>query len=188
MPFILLMPFCLFLPGVAAADDWWDDFAGNLATDLAPFISLFGETPTKQLLSESLTALDYFIFAMTPLGILTAVVSAIRVCGGTSLRVFIGRAQEGMGAIEAELCSSISHNVCELYSNGGIARTMGQPRILEVIHVPKAPVDAFFDNVDDKASAGIFGKACQRKGMRATELWLSMAGGGRAQVGWVLGI
>lgn len=66
------------LPLVRA--DGWDDLSNNLATDLAPFLSLFGEQITKQYLSESITALDYFIFALAPMGILTAVVSAIRVC------------------------------------------------------------------------------------------------------------
>ncbi|KAF3066896.1 putative ankyrin repeat protein [Trichoderma lentiforme] len=129
---------CLFglltLPGVHA--DGWDDFSNNLATDLAPFLSLFGEQITKQYLSESIATIDYFILAMAPMGILTAIVSAIRVCGSPSLRAFIGRAQEGGGVAEAELCSSTSRDVCELYNNGGIARVFGRPKILEVVYDP----------------------------------------------------
>ncbi|KAG5749686.1 hypothetical protein H9Q70_007631 [Fusarium xylarioides] len=116
--------------------DGWDDFSNNLATDLAPILSLFGEQITKQYLSESIQPIDYFIFALAPIGILTAVVSAIRVCGSPSLRAFIGRAQEGGGAAEAELCSSTSRDVCELYNNGGIARVFGRPKILEIVHDP----------------------------------------------------
>ncbi|KAL6810058.1 ankyrin repeat-containing domain protein [Trichoderma sp. SZMC 28015] len=125
----------LTLPGVHA--DGWDDFSNNLATDLAPFLSLFGEQITKQYLSESIATIDYFIFAMAPMGILTAIVSAIRVCGSPSLRAFIGRAQEGGGVAEAELCSSTSRDVCELYNNGGIARVFGRPKILEVVYDPE---------------------------------------------------
>jgi hypothetical protein len=124
--------FLLLLPLVRA--DAWDDFSNNLATDLAPLIALFGEETTKQYLSESLGWLDNFIFALVPLGIITAVVSAIRVCGSPSLRAFIGRAQEGGGVAEAELCSSTSRDVCELWSSGGIARVFGRPRILELVH------------------------------------------------------
>jgi len=113
---------------------WWDDFSNNLATDLAPLLALFGEQVTKQFMSESTTIGDNFIFAMAPLGILTAVVSAIRVCGGASLRAFIGRAQEGGGIAEAELCSSTSRDVCELYHNGAIVRVFGRPKILEIVH------------------------------------------------------
>ncbi|POR38721.1 Uncharacterized protein TPAR_01071 [Tolypocladium paradoxum] len=73
---------------------------------------------------------------MAPMGILTAVVSSIRVCGSPSLRAFIGRSQEGGGNAEAELCSSTSRDVCELYNNGGIARVLGPPKILEVVYDP----------------------------------------------------
>ncbi|KAF2997730.1 hypothetical protein E8E14_002132 [Neopestalotiopsis sp. 37M] len=142
------------LPLVIA--DGWDDFSNNLATDLAPFLSLFGEQVTKQYLSESVTKLDYIIFAIAPIGILTAVVSAIRVCGSSTLRAFIGRAQEGGGNAEAELCSSTSRDVCELFQNGGIARVFGRPKILEIIFDPEdrdskngeAGIYTFLDHVE----------------------------------------
>lgn len=66
-------------------------------TDLGPLLALFGESITKQYLSESTSFLDYLIFAMAPIGILTAIISTIRVCGYSSLRTFIGRSQEGGG-------------------------------------------------------------------------------------------
>ncbi|OJD12434.1 hypothetical protein ACJ73_09350 [Blastomyces percursus] len=88
--------------------NWWTDFANNLATDLAPLVSLFGEAPTKQYLSECLYPTDIIIFATAPLGIITAIVSAIRVYGTPSLMAFTGRAQEGAGTAEAELCSSVT--------------------------------------------------------------------------------
>ncbi|CAH0050506.1 unnamed protein product, partial [Clonostachys solani] len=141
--------FLLFLnfPPAAAAD-WWDDFSNNFATDLAPLLSLFGEQVTKQFLSESIHFVDYIIFAMAPIGILTAVVSVIRTCGSPSLRAFVGRAQEGKGVAEAELCSSTSRDVCELYNNGGIARVFGRPKILEIIFDPEDP--------DFQKEAGIY--------------------------------
>lgn len=144
----LLLPLaCL---AAFARAEWWDDFSNNLTSDLAPIIALFGEQVTKQFLSESTSKLDNFIFAMMPLGILTAVVSAIRVCGGPSLRAFIGRAQEGGGVAEAELCSSTSRDVCELYHNGSIVRVFGRPKILEVLH---DNTDANFDD-DPKDDGG----------------------------------
>jgi len=45
----------------------------------------------------------------------------------------VGRAQEGRGQAEAELCSSTSYDVCELWNNGGIARVFGRPKILEFV-------------------------------------------------------
>ncbi|KAK2814626.1 hypothetical protein FQN49_008128, partial [Arthroderma sp. PD_2] len=137
--------------------DWWTEFSNNLATDLAPLISLFGEAPTKQYLSECLNITDIIIFAMAPLGIITTIVSAIRVCGTPSLRAFVGRAQEGAGNAEAELCSSTSREICELYNNGGIARVFGRPKLLEIVHDPNATNDEFHQKgLDTPATAGIY--------------------------------
>lgn len=140
----LFVASCLLITVRAA--DWWDDFSNNLATDLSPLLALFGEQVTQQFLSESTSVVDNFIFAMAPLGIVTAVVSVIRVCGGPALRAFIGRAQEGGGIAEAELCSSTSRDVCELYHRGAIVRVFGRPKILEVIHDPAA--DDFYYRCD----------------------------------------
>ncbi|KAF3920306.1 Ankyrin-2 [Arthrobotrys entomopaga] len=70
---------------------------------------------------------------MAPLGLLTAVVSAIRVCGTPSMRAFIGRAQESPGTAEIELLSCTSETTAELFNEGGIARVFGEPRILELM-------------------------------------------------------
>ncbi|KAK5994001.1 Ankyrin repeat domain-containing protein 50 [Cladobotryum mycophilum] len=131
----LLIIYALAIAG-ARADDL-SDFSNNLASDLGPLLSLFGEAITRQYLSESTSFLDYFIFSMVPIGILTTVVSVIRVCGSPSLRAFIGRAQEGEGAIEAELCTSTSRDVCELFNRGGITRVLGRPDILELVYLPQ---------------------------------------------------
>ncbi|KAF4461014.1 ankyrin repeat domain-containing 28 [Fusarium albosuccineum] len=150
---------------ICVSADAWDDFSNNLATDLAPIISLFGEQVTKQYLSESITWLDYFIFAMAPIGVLTALVSAIRVCGSSSLRAFIGRAKEGEGYVEAELLSPTSHDVCELYNNGGIARIFGRPRILEIVYDPNAP-DSEFTSPSGTAGISTFEQYCCTKNGR----------------------
>lgn len=96
-------------------------------------MTLFGEQVAKQFLSESLSGWDNFIFAMAPLGIITAVVSVIRVRGSSSLKAFIRRAQENPGDAEAELLSSTSDTTAELWNNGGIARVFGKPTILEFV-------------------------------------------------------
>ncbi|KAL1968267.1 hypothetical protein VTN77DRAFT_2102 [Rasamsonia byssochlamydoides] len=127
--------------------DGWDDFTNNLATDLAPLIELFGDQVTKQFLSESISLLDDIIFALAPLGILTAVVSAIRVCGNPSLRAFIGRAQEDPGSAELELLSCVSETTAEIFSDGGIARVFGRPKVLEVV--------ACSDDRDDPAEVSL---------------------------------
>jgi len=119
------------------ADDGLSDFSNNLASDIAPLLVLFGDSMTKQYLSESTTPVDYFIFAMAPIGILTTMISTIRVCGHLPLRAFVGKSQEGEGVVEADLCTSTNADVCELFNRGGIARVLGSPSILEVVLVRK---------------------------------------------------
>jgi ankyrin repeat protein len=132
----MIKPWLILIACHGAKAGGLDNFSNNLASDLAPLLALFGENMTKQYLSESTEWLDYIIFALAPIGILTAIVSAIRVCGDPSLRAFIGRAQEGEGTVEAELCSSTSRDVCELFNNGGITRVLGTPKILEIVRIP----------------------------------------------------
>jgi hypothetical protein len=145
----------LFWTSVEAGS--WEDFADNFATDLvsalfnpdlsllpsnlvliwfpfqAPLVALFGERLTKQFLAESTRGLDNLIFALCPLGILTAVVSVIRICGNSSLRAFVGRANEAPGEAENELLSCVSEGTAELFNDGGVSRVSGRPRILEVV-------------------------------------------------------
>ncbi|RVD81557.1 uncharacterized protein DFL_009416 [Arthrobotrys flagrans] len=59
---------------------------------------------TKQFLSEPLNIWDTVIFAMVPLGILTAVVSAIRVCGNASLRAFIEELRKALELQRSNSC------------------------------------------------------------------------------------
>lgn len=68
-----------------------DDFSNNLFSDLAPLLTLFGEQVTKQFLSMSLGWADHILLAMGPLGIITIVVSAIRVSGPRKLKAIVGR-------------------------------------------------------------------------------------------------
>lgn len=68
-----------------------NDFSNNLLSDLAPILTLFGEQVTKQYLSLSLGWSDNIIIAVAPLGILTVVVSAIRVSQYRWLKGLTGR-------------------------------------------------------------------------------------------------
>ncbi|OKL56722.1 hypothetical protein UA08_08034 [Talaromyces atroroseus] len=113
--------------------DEWSDLENDLVTDLAPLISLFGEQVTTQCMSELITALDDYIFALAPIGILTALVSLIRICGNSTLRAFIGRASEDPGDSELELLSCVSDTTAEVFTESGVARITGNPKILEVV-------------------------------------------------------
>ncbi|CZR48945.1 uncharacterized protein FPRO_12385 [Fusarium proliferatum ET1] len=116
-----------FIPACSAAE-FGDDFANNLFTDLAPLIALFGERVTMQYtMSLASGWAESFTLAMAPLGILTIIVSAIRVRGLSWLKAIIGRARENLAAAEIELMCSTSVDVCELWNGSEIVRSLGSP-------------------------------------------------------------
>lgn len=95
---------------------------------------MFGERVATQFMSESFTIADSIIFAVAPLGIMTAMVGAIRVGGPNEFRAIIGRAKESRSTVELELMSSTSTEVCELWNGDGIVRVLGRS-IIELIYV-----------------------------------------------------
>ena len=72
-----------------------------------------------------MSRIEDLIFAMAPLGIITAITGAIRVGGPSYLKAIIGRAREGKGVVEVELMSSTSTDVCELWNGDGVSRVLG---------------------------------------------------------------
>jgi hypothetical protein len=104
---------------------------------LARLLALFGDQFAKQFTSESLTWVDHLIFAMVPLGILTAIAGAIRVQGPRIAKSFIGRGRENRALAEIELMSSTSKEVCELFNGKSIIRVMGKPRIAQILVFPR---------------------------------------------------
>ncbi|KAH0609723.1 uncharacterized protein H6S33_012269 [Morchella sextelata] len=93
--------FAARIPFVRAADAG-DEFTNNFVTDLAPLLALFGERVATQFMSEAFTIADSIIFAVAPLGVMTAMVGAIRVGGPNELRAIIGRAKESRSTVELE--------------------------------------------------------------------------------------
>ncbi|KAI5786974.1 hypothetical protein DFH27DRAFT_574581 [Peziza echinospora] len=108
-----------------------DEFSNNLFSDLGPLLALFGERVTTQYLRHSRSVYECIIFACGPLGVLTAITSAIRVGGSHQLKAMIGRAEETDAQAEIELLSSTSEDVCELWNGKGFVRVVGRPNILE---------------------------------------------------------
>ncbi|EGX53933.1 hypothetical protein AOL_s00004g592 [Orbilia oligospora ATCC 24927] len=133
------------------ADDG-DEFSNNLFSDLAPLLALFGEQVAKQYLSQSLSWLDCVIFAMAPLGIITAIVSAIRVAGPAWLRAAIGRAREVERDAELEVMSSTSEDVCELWNGKRVVRLFGQPKFTEIFWLEKVGSDSQVQVCGDETS------------------------------------
>ncbi|RPA83161.1 hypothetical protein BJ508DRAFT_207380, partial [Ascobolus immersus RN42] len=126
---------CTLFDVVRAADDPGEEFSNNLFSDLAPLLTLFGEQVAKQFLSQSLTVADCIIFAMAPLGIITAMVGAIRTGGPPWLRSIIGRARESHVLAEVEYMTSVSHEVCEIWNGRSAVRVAGSSDTQMFIYV-----------------------------------------------------
>ena len=86
-------------------------------------------------MSQSMGWVEDVIFACAPLGILTAMVGAIRVGGPTWMTAVVGRARESEGVVEVELMSSTSHDVCELWNGRGVVRVLGSSPIIELYYL-----------------------------------------------------
>lgn len=78
--------------------------------------------------------LDHIIFGMGPLGILTAVVGAIRAAGPKWLRGAIGRSRESRAAVEVELLSSTSDKICEVWNGEMVERMVGSATVQQLIY------------------------------------------------------
>lgn len=147
-----------------AASDSGDDFANNLFSDLAPLLALFGERVAQQFMSQSMGWADNIIFAMAPLGIITAIVGAIRVGGPGWLKAIIGRAREAYAAPELELLSSTSSDVCELWNGVTLVKVLGSPTIVELIYFSTETMTAHLEPDDVKGNSGIdVSSSCTRK-------------------------
>ncbi|KAI5838701.1 hypothetical protein DFP73DRAFT_455684, partial [Morchella snyderi] len=143
--------FLAFIPSARAYDG--DEFTNNLFSDLAPILALFGEQVTKQFLSESSGIPDCILFSMAPLGVITAIVSVIRVAGQPWLKAIVGRGKEGRAQAEIELMSSNSQDVGEMWNGQAIIRVLGTPSIFQFVYEPdKAKTDPinFISNLTDE--------------------------------------
>ncbi|KAG8533606.1 uncharacterized protein KY384_001346 [Bacidia gigantensis] len=114
-------------PTKTAATTDWSEYIGTIATSLTPLLTLFGELATKQFLSVSMGWADNILLAMGPIGIITIVVSAIRIGGSRAFKAIIGRSREARVTAEQEFLSSTSDEVCELWSGRGVVRVTDKP-------------------------------------------------------------
>lgn len=97
-----------------------------------------------QFMSQSMGFADCVALAMAPIGVITIIVSAIRVAGPTWLKAIIGRARENLSTAEIELMSSTSNEACELWNGSNVVRCPRSGQILQFIClVPKVGADRY---------------------------------------------
>lgn len=107
-----------------------------------------------QFISQSTGWADNIILAMAPLGIITIIVSAIRVGGPSWLKAIIGRARENLATAEQDVMSSTSTEVCELWNGREVVKCMGSASIAEfIVLIPtNQPTDGNNRHGDSKAA------------------------------------
>ncbi|KAF4627101.1 hypothetical protein G7Y89_g11056 [Cudoniella acicularis] len=153
-------------------------FANNAASDLGPLITLFGDNVTTQFLKSSFTVFDSILFAMAPIGIITAITSAIRVGSIKLLKTLIGRSRESLESVEIELLSSTSQNVSEIWNGCDLVRESGNGNVLEVVYrralieTPKTPT-APEEHKDPQTQAkdieaGLKNRICSYRDLKAS--------------------
>ncbi|KAA8900925.1 hypothetical protein FN846DRAFT_891940 [Sphaerosporella brunnea] len=150
--FCVAVVFILF--GVASVGKDAGDLASSLISDFSPFLALFGERFAQRLLSESTSWIDGLVFALAPLGMITAIVGAIRVGGQSWLKALIGRARESFAIAEIETMNSTSHEVCECWNGNSVVRVMGVPPKFQVL---------FSDDMYQEEELNIDGKDPQER-------------------------
>jgi ankyrin repeat protein len=129
---IIVATIAVFPVSAYAADA--GDFANNAISDLGPLITLVGDNFTTQFLSLSFTARDCILFAMAPIGVLTAISAAIRVGNLSLLKAIIGRARESQETVEVQLLPSTSQDVCEVWNGRELVRVSGNGNVLEIVY------------------------------------------------------
>lgn len=84
-------------------------------------------------MSQSTGWADCILLAMAPIGVVTIIVSAIRVGGPRWLKAIVGRVRENTVAAELEIMSSTSEESCELWNTKGLVKCQGASNICEFI-------------------------------------------------------
>ncbi|UZP36417.1 hypothetical protein NXS19_004233 [Fusarium pseudograminearum] len=122
--FCVLSTFSSFL-GFARAASLLEDgnnFTNNLVSDLAPLLALVSERVTTQFISQSTGWADCIALAIAPVGVITIIVSAIRITGPRWLKAVVGRARENVAAAELEVMSSTSSEACNKQKRNTLKR------------------------------------------------------------------
>ncbi|KAF4985886.1 hypothetical protein FDECE_16248 [Fusarium decemcellulare] len=126
-----------------------------------------------QFISQSMGWADNILLAMAPIGIITTIVSAIRVGGPSWLKALIGRARENLAAAESDLMSSTSDEVCEVWNGKEVVRCMGQTPIREfIICIPNSPPETprvVTMNLDDAIAKGYIEDPDTEKGQETLQ-------------------
>ncbi|KAK7952364.1 uncharacterized protein PG986_008092 [Apiospora aurea] len=113
-----------------------NNFANNAFTNLAPLLTLFGDEVAKQFFATSTGISDAVIRGIAPIGIMTIIVSAIRVGRSRLMKSIVGRARDSPDDEEKEILSSTSANVREIWTGNRVVRQTGASKSTAFVFDP----------------------------------------------------
>lgn len=85
------------------------------------------------------------------MGIITAIVAAIRVGGPSWLKAAVGRARENLAVSETELMSFTSKEVCDVWNGQEVVRCMGLAPVAELVCLLRYADDTMYDTEEGPA-------------------------------------
>lgn len=113
------------------AQDAWSD----LVAGVAPLILLVGERVTKQHLRESTSRIEYYMLGATPLGLITSIISLLRLASIPIAARLIGRSDELIRQACIEVTPVNTAEVTSVLSSGSVQRGEGNGGAVSRLHV-----------------------------------------------------
>jgi len=113
------------------AQDAWSD----LDAGVAPLILLVGERVTKQHLRESTSRIEYYMLGATPLGLITSIISLLRLASIPLAARLIGRSDELIREACREVTPVNTKEVTSVLSGGTVQRGESDGEAVTRLHV-----------------------------------------------------
>jgi len=113
------------------AQDAWSD----LVAGVAPLVLLVGERVTKQHLREATSRIEYYMLGATPLGLITSIVSLLRLASIPIAARLIGRSDELIREACKEVTPVNTAEVTSVLSAGSVQRGEGNGSAVSRFHV-----------------------------------------------------
>ncbi|KAB8070120.1 hypothetical protein BDV29DRAFT_160794 [Aspergillus leporis] len=132
-----------------------NNLTGNFLAGILPIVSLFGKDITNLYLSQSLPYLDWFIFAVGPLGVGWAMIACFKLRGHGTLQSLVGLSSGLDSEIEKELMPSTSSEVTEVWNGCKVIRILETLSMRELLYNPDAAPPYTFQSTKEAKKSGL---------------------------------
>ncbi|RAL09283.1 uncharacterized protein BO97DRAFT_427553 [Aspergillus homomorphus CBS 101889] len=109
-----------------------DPMTRDFISGVTILLALFGKDATNVFLSQSVSVLDWVLFAIAPMGVPFAVLAVIRTSQMHFLKSLAGLAEDKPAHVERDLMSSTSSEVSEIWDGKKVVRVIAPSRVSEL--------------------------------------------------------